>query len=126
VGRNISGAKGGSEMAADLRDNVEGLLKKIGNALDELCTLRVQTAITSMNVDKTNGEWSLAPAPGDQAQGISTTIRLDQGDIQNALSEGALENEKLMAIHTQQVTMSREIVSNNLKALAELAQSLLK
>lgn len=114
-------------MAADLRDNVEGLLKKIGNALDELLTLRVQTAITKMDVSKSaNGDWELTPNPGESTEGVLTTIRLDQGDIQNALSVGALDNEKLMSIHTQQVALSRTIVSDNLKALAELAQSLVK
>ena len=114
-------------MAADLRDKVDELLNKIGDALNDLLTLKVQTAITTMGVDRTtNGKWSLAPAPDDTVEGILTTIRLADGDIQNAFSEGALDNDKLMKIHTDQVALSRQIVADNLKALAELAQSLVK
>lgn len=105
---------------------VEGLLGKVGDALDGLLTLNIQTAITPMGVDKpANDEWSLSPKPGNNAvDGITTRIRLDQGDIQNAMSEGALGNSKLMEIHAQQVALSRQIVADNIKALVELAQSL--
>ena len=68
--------------------------------------------------------WSVEPKAGEAADGVSTVIRLEQGDIRNALSAGALDNDRLMKLHNDQVTLSRQIVADNLKAVVELARSL--
>ncbi len=106
---------------------VDGLLGKIGDALERLLTLDIQTVIAPMGVQKAaDGDWTLSPNPGKAVEGITTRIRLEQGDIQNAMSEGAITNSKLMEIHSKQVELSRQIVAENVKALVELAQSLIR
>ena len=109
-----------------LEANVEGLLKKVGEALDGLLTLNIQTVVAPLDVKDAGGEWTLSPKTGNAVEGITTRIRLEQGDIQNAMSEGAISNSKLMEIHNKQVELSRQIVADNVKALVELAQSLIK
>ena len=112
-------------MADDVQGKAESLLDRIGNALEQLLTLEIQTVLTPVNVAAAdNGGWSVTPRLGEAADGIVTIIRLEQGDIHNALSTGAIENAKLMQLHTDQVTLSRQIVADNLKAVVDLARSL--
>jgi hypothetical protein len=112
-------------MAEDIHAQVEDLMSKIGDALEALLTLRVETVITPLKVKAVgNGDWAAQPEPGEKAEGAVTIIRLDQGDLKNAISEAAIANEKLMAMHSQQVAMSRQIVADNMKAVVELARSL--
>jgi hypothetical protein len=112
-------------MADDLRAQAESLLTRIGNRLEELLTLEVNTVIAPLVVVAADGnDWSIEPKPGEAAEGVSTVIRLDQGDVRNALSAGAIDNEKLMKLHNDQVALSRQIVADNLKAVIDLAHSL--
>lgn len=112
-------------MADDLQDKADSLLTRVGNALEQLLTLEIQTVVAPMEVTgRDNGGWSVVPKPGDATDGITTMIRLEQGDVQNALSTGAIDNEKLMKLHADQVALSRQIVADNLKAVVELARSL--
>ncbi|MDO6416133.1 hypothetical protein Q4F19_17235 [Sphingomonas sp. BIUV-7] len=111
-------------MADEVRDQSETLLARIGNTLDQLLTLEVSTVIAPMTVGVDGNEWSIDPKTGEAAEAVSTVIRLDQGDIRNALSAGAIDNEKLMKLHNDQVTLSRQIVADNLKAVIDLARSL--
>lgn len=109
---------------ADIQEKVEALIARVGDALQGLLTLEVQTAVTKMTIKPDGNDWSLEPVTDVNAEGVTTRIRLEQGDIQNALSEGALQNDKLMEMHTQQVALSRQIVADNIQALVTLANSL--
>jgi hypothetical protein len=119
---------------SDIQTKVDALLEKLGNALEELVTLNVMTMQTSLTVGKdANGKVILVPkgssdgtnTPPD-AEGLWTSIRLDQGDIVNMISTGALGNAPLMELHKEQVKLSQQIVSDNIKALVDLARSLAK
>lgn len=115
---------------ADLQTNADNLLKKIGEALDQMLTLNIETVVCDIDVAASTandpGSWSLQPKAQQASDAIKTSILLAQGDIQNAMTPGALANEKLMAMHKEQVTLSRQIVSDNLNGLVALAQNLLK
>lgn len=100
------------------------VLQRIENALGNLLTLKIVTIVGPVSVTDDNGSPDLLPVHGSNASGISTTIRLEQGDITNILSEEAFENKALSDYHGQQVTTSRQIVADNLKALLDLARSM--
>ena len=111
----------------DTQSKAEKLLARLTETLENLVTLNVETVVTTVSVkvdDK--GNWYLEPDPGAATNAMKSSIRLDQGDIQNAISAGALENEKLVSMHEQQVALSRQIVADNIKAVMELARSLAK
>lgn len=108
----------------DRQTTVERLLDKLADALDKLVTLEIVTVVATTEVRADGNSWSLEPAAGAAKSAAKTTIRLDQGDITNVLSDGALENEKLMKLHSEQVALSRQIVAENLKALMDVARSL--
>lgn len=111
-------------MADEVRDQAEGLLIRIGNTLDQLLTLEINTVVAPIIVAADGNGWSIEPKTGEAAEAVSTVIRLEQGDVRNALSAGAIDNEKLMKLHADQVALSRQIVADNLKAVVDLARSL--
>ena len=114
-------------MAQDFQEKAESLLARVGNALEQLLTLEIQTVVTPITVSASdNGGWSVTPQTGQATDGITTVIRLEQGDIHNALSPGAIDNDKLMKLHAEQVALSRQIVADNLKAVVDLARSLMR
>jgi hypothetical protein len=113
----------------DIQAKIDSLVGKIGDALERLLTLKVETLIGEMDVvapDNDKENWTLVPKPGAATVAIKTTIRLSDGDIKNAMTEQASANAKLVELHWQQVAASRQIVSDNLKGLMDLAQSLAK
>ncbi|AQR75249.1 hypothetical protein [Sphingomonas sp. LM7] len=112
-------------MASGIQTNVNTALASVGKALNELLTLRIQTVVTAMTIAQdADGNWVLQPETGATAEGATTTIRLEQGDVQNFFSTAAIDNPKVMEIHAEQVKLSRQIVADNLKAVADLAKSL--
>jgi hypothetical protein len=111
-------------MPESLQDSAEGLLGKIAEAFEELLTLSITTAITPLEVVEEDGDWSLKPKAGNSAGGIVTTIRLDQGDVRNAISPDALENPRVLEFHNQQVLVGQKLVADNVKALVDLAKGL--
>lgn len=108
-----------------VQDKAAALIEEIGNAFENLVRLDIQTAITALEIKPVNNDgWTLAPKLDAGTEGVSTVIDLIQGDIRNAISDGALQNAQLLALHADQVKVSRDIVAGNLQALMDLAKSL--
>ena len=60
----------------------------------------------------------------DRPSGFVTSINLLTGDIRNAVSPQYADasGDKLAVFHQQQVELGRSIVSDNLRAIGELAE----
>jgi hypothetical protein len=112
-------------MADGTQANSKTVLQRIEDALNEVLTLKIKTLVMPLSGNGAAGDdWDVAPVGSSSAEGFITQIRLEQGDITNYMSPGALDNEAMLAFHNQQVAMSRQIVADNLKALHDLAVSI--
>lgn len=111
---------------ADIQATLDKVLAKLDQAVEQLLTLEVTTVVTAQEVKAgANGkDWSLSPVAGQVEEALKTTVRLDQGDITNEMTPGALENKALSDFHAAQVALSREIIAGNVKGLADLVREL--
>jgi hypothetical protein len=115
----------------------DALIRRIEDALQNLVTLRVVTAVTPLRAVAFTADgtpttdpsmmkqWNLLPT-GEAANGMVTEINLIEGDIRNAMSPdfGGEDRKSLREFHLQQVSQSRTIVHDNIQAVLDLARSL--
>lgn len=96
------------------------LLQAINNTLE----LEIVTAVSDFTIDHFDDPKAAMQIDlGSKPKGYVTSINLLTGDIRNVISPAfsAGQNKDLQEFHTTQVALAREIVSNNLKMVGELA-----
>lgn len=113
-------------MSETIHDKAQALLDKIAAKLGDLTTLRIETAVSAMEVTPDgNGGFSLQPKPGS-AVGAVTEIEFVEGDIAVRLSPEMLEpgRKDLLEFHAARVAESQKIIHDNIAAMVKLLRDL--
>jgi hypothetical protein len=112
--------------------DAQGFIDKAKNVLFDLLEVKVVTVVGNLPVSintRLGGDdtkTTLGTTPTDLSKAIVTIVKLADGDVTTVIADDLVENAELRAMHTAQVTESLEVLPRNLKALVELAQSILK
>jgi hypothetical protein len=116
---------------SEIQDSAKELLKALADGVKELATLRIITAVCPLEI-RVKGvagatQDGIEPKVGEVKDGIVTIIDLVQGDVKNFMTDSIRQDDKksLFDFHASQVTMSRDIIAGNIKALADLARGLI-
>jgi hypothetical protein len=106
----------------------ESFLTKAKNALNDLAEVKVVTAVGDLPVKiSTKGDSTSTTLPDKVLDGdaIVTIVKLLDGDVTTVIGSDLLANAELRALHTAQVSASLAVLPTNLKALVDIAKSLL-
>ncbi len=115
-------------MGDTIQTKAQSMLDALAAKLKDLQTLRIETAITPMQVVADgNGGFTLGPKPGD-AQGIVTEIEFVEGDIAVRLSPELLDPARrdILDFHAARVAESQKMVHDNIAAMVALLRDLAK
>ena len=103
-------------------------IKKAEAILNDLLEVKVVTAVGNIDIDiRTTGDSTKTTLKTTRAleQSIVTVIKITDGDVSTIISESLLDNAELRAFHTEQIAKSLQVLPDNLRALVEIAQSII-
>lgn len=115
-------------MSETVQDKARTVLDRLADKLADLTTLRIETAVTPMEVAPDgNGGFALRPKQGD-AVGIVTEIEFVEGDIAVRLSPDLLDpaRKDLLDFHAARVAESQAMVHANIAAMVALLRDLMR
>jgi hypothetical protein len=103
---------------------LQRIIKKISDAIEELVTLRITTAVGAVDWTKDQG------AQPANCKAMESTINLLDGDIKTLIDQAFVTGDfkDLRSFHQDREKQGHEIVQGNiaaLKALLDLARSLI-
>ncbi len=105
------------------------ILKTIENAIEQLTTLEIVTALGSVNLTETNTDGKTSYTLGENifqpsAKLMVTRIKLLEGDITTIMPDDFCkpEYEWLRKFHAERENQGLETVQNMLKTMKDLAQ----
>jgi hypothetical protein len=106
----------------------ESFLTKAKKALNDLVEVKVVTVVGSLTItittqgDSTNTKLASKEIASDA---IVTVVKLLDGDVTTVIAPDLVANSDLRALHTAQVAESLKVLPANLKALVDIAKSLI-
>lgn len=109
-------------------DAAERFLTKAKNALNDLVEVKVVTLVADVPVSiVTKGDSTETSVATKEItdNALVTIVKLLDGDVTTVIPEALLGNAEVRALHSAQVTESLEVLPRNLKALVDIAKSLL-
>ena len=118
-------------MAEKAKSSFDVLYEKIENAVSDLTTLKVITAVGNVDVSQTavdqNGEKRVVRAGTYQnAKAILSTIDLIDGDISTVMDEAFVNDAGFVGLrddHLLRVQDAQAIVDKNLKTLLDMVKT---
>jgi len=105
----------------------ESFLTKAKNALNNLVEVKVVTLVGNLPVtiaSKSGATETTLAAKDITDNAIITIVKLLDGDVTTVIAEDLLANTELRDLHTAQVAASLDVLPRNLKALVDIAKSL--
>lgn len=109
-------------------DSAERFLTRAKNALNDLVEVKVITLVANVPVSiVTKGDSTETTVATKEItdNALVTIVKLLDGDVTTVIPEALLGNAEVRALHSAQVAASLEVLPRNLKALVDIAKSLL-
>lgn len=97
---------------------VEEILKKIGDKIEDITVLNIQTVISPLEI-AADGAIKLTPAKG--VDGMTSTLDLIDGDIRTVIAPSFYEKyPELVQFHQSKEAKGSEIIEANMNALKSI------
>lgn len=97
---------------------VDEILKKIGDKIEDITVLNIQTVMAPLEIDAT-GKIKLSPAK--DVDGMTSTLDLIDGDIKTTIAPSFYEKyPELVQFHQSKEAKGSEIIEANMNALKSI------
>ena len=108
--------------------DARSFIQKAVGILNDLLEVKVVTAVDTVDVFmSTTDDATATTLKTDKAleKSIVTVVKITDGDVTTVISESLLDNAELRAYHEAQVAKSMQVLPDNLRALVEIARSII-
>jgi hypothetical protein len=108
--------------------DARSFIQKAVGILNDLLEVKVVTAVDTVDVFlSTTDDATATTLKTDKAleKSIVTVVKITDGDVTTVISESLLDNTELRAYHEAQVAKSMQVLPDNLRALVEIARSII-